>query len=116
MPGYRLFLVALLTLLFLPACSSSASPPTCSDPQTTTTVQLQDFSFGPNCFQASAGATLTLPNTGDAAHTFTVKGTGVDVKVDSGATGQASLDGIAPGTYTVVCTFHPEMVATMRVG
>jgi plastocyanin len=115
---YRHALVSLVLVaaLALPGCSSGvASPPACDNPTATTTVELKDFSFEPTCVQATAGAALTLNNTGREAHTFTVTGTGVDVHVDAGATGTASLDGVAAGTYTVVCTLHPQMVGALRV-
>jgi plastocyanin len=116
MRGSLLVVLVLVAAVGVPACSSGAgSPPSCDNPTATTTVELKDFSFAPTCVQAQAGATLTLNDTGSTAHTFTVKGTGIDVTVDPGDTGQASLDGIAPGTYQVVCTFHPEMVGALRV-
>jgi plastocyanin len=116
MPASRFVLVALLASLVLPACGSGASsPPVCTTPTTATTVQLKDFSFEPTCVQAATGAALTLDNSGSAEHSFTVKETGINVDVNAGATGTASLDGIAAGTYTVVCTFHPQMVGALRV-
>ncbi len=57
----------------------------------------------------------TLQNTGSTEHTFTVNGTAIDEKLDGGASGQVSLAGIAPGTYAVVCTLHPQMTATLQV-
>jgi plastocyanin len=48
-------------------------------------------------------------------HTFTITGTAIDQKLDGGANGQVSLAGIAPGTYAVVCTVHPQMTATLQV-
>jgi plastocyanin len=116
MRALSLVVMVLVAAVCVPGCSSGPeSPPPCDNPTATTTVELEDFSFAPTCVQAQAGATLTLNDTGGAAHTFTVKGTGVDVQVDPGGTAQASLDGVAPGTYRVVCTFHPEMVAALRV-
>ena len=44
-----------------------------------------------------------------------MNGTAIDEKLDGGASGQASLSGIAPGTYAVVCTLHPQMAATLQV-
>jgi plastocyanin len=116
MYGRTLVFLMLVAIVALPGCSSgAASPPACDNPTPTTTVELKDFSFAPTCVQAQAGATLTLNDTGSTAHTFTVKGTGVDVQVSSGGTAQASLDGVAPGIYRVVCTIHPEMVGALRV-
>jgi plastocyanin len=110
------FLV-LVAVVGVPGCSSGAgSPPSCDNPTATTTVELKDFSFEPTCVQVQASATLTLNNTGSAAHTFTVQGTGIDVEVDPGATEQETLGGLAPDTYAVTCRFHPEMHGALRVG
>jgi plastocyanin len=109
--------VAVITaLVLLAACGGDEAPPaSCSDPVDATTVELSDFAFRPNCLSADAGATITLENTGDAPHTFTVEGTDVDVEVDPGSSAEASLSGAEPGTYAVTCTLHPQMEATLTV-
>jgi plastocyanin len=108
-----LLVVALATLV--PACGDDAPPESCTDPIAATSVELADFTFRPDCLSADAGARMTLENTGDVLHTFTVTGTDVDVSVDAGTSGEASLSGVAPGTYAVTCTLHPQMVATLTV-
>jgi plastocyanin len=112
-------LTSLLVLLMLCvagiSCSSSKAPSGCSPSGPTQTVDLKDFAFEPSCIGAPAGATLPLQNSGSTEHTFTVDGTEIDEKLDGGAGGQASLAGIAPGTYAVVCTLHPQMTATLQV-
>ncbi|MDQ4109379.1 MAG: cupredoxin domain-containing protein [Actinomycetota bacterium] len=111
----RLLLLALVSLLA--ACQGDESPPTaCTDPVAATTVELADFAFRPRCLSADAGATITLDNTGDALHTFTVTGTNVDFDVDAGTSFEASLSGVEPGTYAVTCTLHPQMDANLTVG
>jgi plastocyanin len=116
MYGRTLVFLMLFAAVALLGCGSGGdSPPACDHPTATTTVELKDFSYSPTCVQAQAGGTLTLNDTGSAAHTFTVKGTGIDVQVSSGDTAQASLDGVAPGTYRVVCSFHPEMVGALKI-
>jgi plastocyanin len=111
----RLFLLAVVILL--PACQGEDAPPeACTDPIAATTVELADFAFRPDCLSANTGATIPLENTGDAIHTFTVTGTDVDVSVDAGMPGEASLSGVEAGTYAVTCTLHPQMVATLTVG
>jgi plastocyanin len=110
--------LALAALLLLVACGGDeARPPeACTDPVAATTVELADFVFRPDCLSTDAGATITLENTGDALHTFTVTGTNVDVSVDAGTSGQANLSGVEPGRYAVTCTLHPQMDATLTVG
>jgi plastocyanin len=103
-------------LVLLPACGGDEKPPApCSDPVDATTVELSDFAFRPNCLSTDAGATITLENTGDAPHTFTVEGTDVDVEVDPGSSAEARLSGAEPGTYAVTCTLHPQMEATLTI-
>jgi plastocyanin len=99
------------------SCGAGGSEPSaCSTFTTSTIVEMDDFSFGPACVQVDAGSTLTLDNVGAAPHTFTVEGTEVSVDVAAGAQGSADLSGLAAGTYTVLCTYHPQMKATIEVG
>ena len=109
-------LAVLVTTLVLMACDRAEEPPEpCTDPVPTTSVALADFAFRPDCLSADAGATITVENTGDAPHTFTVEGADVDVNLDAGASGNANLAGVDPGTYVVTCTFHPQMEATLTI-
>jgi plastocyanin len=97
------------------SCSGSGSPESCTPSGATQTVDLKDFAFEPTCIGAATGANLVLQNTGAATHTFTVDGTSINQSVDAGAGGEASLEGVAPGTYHVVCTLHAQMTATLVV-
>ena len=110
-----LFLLALTALL--PACEGDSAPPDpCTDPDPATSVELADFAFRPDCLAVDTGATISLDNTGDAPHTFTLEGTDVDVDVDAGSSAEADLGTVDAGTYAVTCTFHPQMTATLTVG
>ena len=110
---------SLLLLVMLCAggmsCSSSGTASSCAPSGPTQTVDLKDFAFEPTCIGASTGSTIALQNTGSTLHTFTITGTAIDQKLDAGADGQVSLAGIAPGTYAVVCTVHPQMTGTLQV-
>jgi plastocyanin len=110
--------VPLLALvLCLPACEGDDAPAQpCTDPTPAATVELADFAFRPDCLSVDAGGSIALENRGDAPHTFTVRGTDLDVKVDPGGADDISFDGVDPGTYAVTCTFHPQMEATVTVG
>ncbi len=108
--------LALLTLLTACGGDEAKPPEGCTDPVAATTVELADFAFRPDCLSTDAGATITLDNTGDAPHTFTVTGTDVDFEVDAGTSVDARLSGVDPGTYAVTCTYHPQMEATLMVG
>lgn len=99
------------------ACGAAGSEPSaCSTFTKSSSVEMDDFSYGPACVQVDAGSTLALDNVGAAPHTFTVEGTDVSVDVAAGAQGSADLSGVAAGTYTVLCTYHPQMKATIEVG
>ena len=102
-------------LVLLPACGGGGGPRECEVSSESGHVQLEDFAFRPSCLQASPDATITLENTGDAPHTFTVERTEVDVEVDPGRSAEARLSGAEPGTYAVTCTLHPQMEATLTV-
>ena len=109
-------LVAVLGLAG-PACSSkSPEPVACPSPVSSTTVTVVDYAFDPMCTGASPGATLTVKNTGAIPHTFTVTGTSIDVPLAVGETKQVPLTGLAAGTYAVVCTLHPQMRGSLKVG
>ena len=98
------------------ACSGEASPPACSTYEAATSVEAQDFDYGPRCIEATAGDTLTVENTGDASHTFTVDDTDVNVDVSAGASATVGLEGLTVGTvYTVKCIYHPQMTAALKI-
>lgn len=110
-------LIAVALAAFGVGCSSSsAKPASCTDAVSTSTVTLADFSFTPACTAATAGATLTITNAGALPHTFTVSGTSVNVLVQNGETKDLPLTGLAPGTYPVVCSLHPQMTGSLKIG
>ena len=99
------------------ACGAAGSEPSaCSTFTRPSVVEMDDFSYRPACVQVDAASTLALDNVGAAPHTFTVEGTDVSVDVAAGEQESADLSGVAAGTYTVLCTYHPQMKATIEVG
>lgn len=114
-PMRRLLLTIALVAFPIVAAGCSAKPATCESPTATTTVDMQNSTFAPGCVSTAAGQTLTLHNADDAPHTFTVKGTDIDVKIEGGQTASASLAGVAPGTYAVTCLYHPQMTESLQV-
>ena len=110
------FLLALLALL--PACDGEGGGSTgvCAKAVEAETVVLADFAFRPDCLRVAEGAQIALRNTGDAPHTFTIEGTVVDYNVPAGTATDASMSGVDPGRYTVTCTYHPQMEATLTIG
>ena len=113
-------IIIAIALIVLPvagvACGGAKSPAACDARSATTTIDIQNNAFAPACVGAKAGAMLSIVNHDDTPHTFTVKNTSLNVKIDAGATASAALTGIAPGTYAVICAYHPQMTATLQVG
>jgi plastocyanin len=98
------------------ACSTGSSgAANCDAPTKTTEVDMQNIAFTPSCVSATANDTLSLVNKDTTAHTFTVKGTSINVTIDAGQTASAPLTGIAPGIYPVTCQFHPAMTETLQI-
>jgi plastocyanin len=111
-----LFCLIITAVPLVGACSTSDSgAATCDTPTQTTTVDIENMSFSTPCVAATSNDTLSVVNHDQAAHTYTVKGTSINVSVDPGQTAQAELTGVAPGTYSVICTYHPSMTASLRV-
>ena len=71
-------------------------------------LALQDFSFGPTYVKVTSGQRLTvaLTNEGEAPHTFTIDGIGVDQTVQPGES--ASVEVALPVAEAVAfyCKFH----------
>ena len=116
MKAARVLLLGLVAVL--PGCGGDGGggASVCANPVEAETVVLSDFAFRPDCLRASEGAQISLRNTGEAPHTFTIDGTTVDVDLPAGTSTDASLSGVEPGRYTVTCTLHPQMEATITVG
>jgi plastocyanin len=109
-------LLVSLPLALAVACDNGGTPPEqCDDPVATTSAEVVDFAFEPDCLMVEAGASIHLENTGDLPHTFTVEGTSVDLDIAAGEEADAGLGGIEPGRYAVTCTLHPQMLATLEV-
>lgn len=109
--------VATLTFMGLGAACSTGSrgAATCDSPTKTTEVDIQNIAFTASCVSATANDTLSLVNKDSTEHTYTVKGTSINVTVDAGQTASTPLTGIAPGTYSVICQFHPQMKQTLQI-
>jgi plastocyanin len=65
-----------------------------------------DFRFEPTKLSVARDDVVSVKD--DAAvtpHTFTVKGTDIDVRNDAGDIGTARID-LPLGTYTFICLYH----------
>ena len=109
--------VGLFAALVLAACGSGSEAPACGNPVAATTVTVGDFYYEPGCVAASSGTELEIVNDGQAPHTFTVEAETAEAEADVAAGDRSPLavPDLAPGTYRVVCTYHPQMEAALRV-
>ena len=103
--------------LVLASCGGADEPPACENPQTATTVTMGDFFYEPACVEAPGGARLEVMNEGDVPHTFTVEGSDEKVEVDVPAGERVTLvvPPLAASTYRVICIYHPQMEAALRI-
>lgn len=117
--------VALATITGCAAESggSSAPPPASSSPAPAVsgpaaasggTITIRDFAYELPA-SVAPGAMVTVTNADKAPHTLTAKGkSGFDVEVPGGGTAVFQAPD-APGEYEIICTFHPQMNATLVV-
>jgi plastocyanin len=110
----RIWIGGATLALVAAACSGVDEPAACADPASGARMQLLDFEYAPRCLEVT-GEEVALTNPGDVPHTFTLPDTDVDVRVDPDGEGRADLGGLAPGTYRVICTLHPQMTAAIRI-
>jgi hypothetical protein len=82
----------------------------------TFSVELVDYAYHPPCVIVATESPFELSNTGEAIHTFTIDGQGIDIEIGPGET-YRSEDGldIRAGVYRVRCTLHPQMLGTIEV-
>ena len=79
----------------------------------THSVEIGDGFFGPAALTVAVGDTVTWTNADDSPHTVTAAGAFDSGNVDAGAT--FSFTFTEAGTFTYVCQYHDEMVATITV-
>jgi plastocyanin len=80
-------------------------------------VALNNYLFDPARIAVASGATIELQNANaNTPHTFTVKGTDIDVSLEPLASDTVVID-LDPGSYTVFCKLHTsfDMEAELSV-
>lgn len=81
------------------------------------TVALNNYLFDPAQFEVESGATIDVQNANaNTPHTFTVKGTDLDIEL-APLTSETAVIDLDPGSYDVICRFHTafDMEATLTV-
>ncbi|MGH2539040.1 MAG: cupredoxin domain-containing protein [Actinomycetota bacterium] len=112
----RLAAAAAFAGAMLAGCGGAEEPPACENPVAGSDVTMADFSYEPTCVEAAAGDALEIVNEGHEPHTFTVEAdAGAEVDVPAGERAMLSVPDLAAGTYRVICTYHPQMEAALRV-
>jgi plastocyanin len=77
-------------------------------------VNIIDLDFSPKSVKVVKGATVTWTNTGQAPHTVTAQDKGwTSDMLKNGDTFSHTFGSV--GTFTYICTFHPNMVGTVVV-
>jgi plastocyanin len=95
----------------IPATPAPTAPPPTA---TEIAVAIVDFAFDQPIVEVAAGTTVTWTNRGAAPHTVTANSGEFDsglIAAGSGFTRRFD----APGRFTYVCSFHPDMVGTVVV-
>lgn len=76
-------------------------------------IDIGDGFFSPASLRVTVGDTVTWTNVDDAPHTVTANGAFDSGNLNGGQTFSHTFD--ATGTFTYVCLYHEEMVATITV-
>lgn len=99
-------------LLGLPIAAPSLIGPSAAR-GATHTVEIGDGFFSPASLTVTVGDTVTWTNADDSPHTVTASGAFDSGNLNGGQTFSHTFDEI--GTFTYVCLYHDEMVATITV-
>ncbi|HEY4561887.1 MAG TPA: cupredoxin family copper-binding protein, partial [Thermoanaerobaculia bacterium] len=77
-------------------------------------VTMGDFFFSPASVTVAVGDTVTWHNTGQAPHTATANDGSFDTgTINAGGSGSHTFS--SAGTFSYICTIHPNMKGTVRV-
>jgi FtsP/CotA-like multicopper oxidase with cupredoxin domain/plastocyanin len=78
-------------------------------------VSLSEFAISPEMITAPEGGTLVVSNAGGVPHNFSIVGTDLRTKeLQPGEAESVSLEGLEPGTYTVLCEIPGHEPAGMK--
>lgn len=110
--------------LTLAACSASAtSTPTTHSPSgssstaggATDSITIHNFAFSPSTITVDPGATVTVTNRDQVAHTLTASHGAFDTGDIAPGQSKTLTAPKTPGTYTYFCMIHQYMTGTVVV-
>ena len=111
--------LAAAVLLLLTACGGGSDTEATNDPGggASATVTAKDFAFSPTAIEASSGETVavTVTNSDDVQHTFTIDDADIDVVVDPGGSGETEVT-VGDTALEFRCRFHPSMTGSIGPG
>lgn len=110
--GARRLAVLAAALLVVGAFAVAAGVAAAAGPKP---VNLGDNFFKPTKLTVTAGTTVTWKWTGGNTHNVTVISGPEKFHSGDQPTGTYSHTMLKPGTYKIVCTFHPGMDMTLKV-
>jgi plastocyanin len=97
-----------------PAPVTVASPTGKAHTSASASVTMVDFSFSPASVTVAAGDTVTWHNTGQAPHNATANdGSFKTPDLNNGQSASHTFS--SAGTFSYICTIHPNMHGTVRV-
>jgi plastocyanin len=108
--------------LTLAACSSSstataaaAAGSSSSTPAKAGAITIKNFSFSPGSITVSPGATVTVTNNDQVAHTVTSSSAGFDTGDISPGQSKTFTAPMKAGKYPYICSIHQYMTGTLIV-
>ena len=84
-------------------------------PASSTTIKIDNFSFGPAAITIAAGTTVTWTNNDDVPHVVTSDDNKMFKSKALDTDDHFSYTFTKPGTYNYYCAIHPKMVAKIVV-
>jgi plastocyanin len=105
----------LLAVVLVAVCGSLLFAPRPAE-AATHSVTISHYAFGPGSMTITAGDTVTWTNEDQAPHDVTTTTAPVAIHGSTMQQGQSwSFTFTTPGTYSYICSIHPDMKATLTV-
>jgi plastocyanin len=97
-----------------PATTTVSAPVRAAHKASSTSVNIGDFFFSPGTVTVDVGETVTWHNSGQAPHNATASdGSFKTPDLNNGQSGSHTFS--SAGTFSYICTIHPNMHGTVRV-